>query len=169
MQFLPHAALSSRAADFVRTFHHIVAPQGVRLSDLIRPSFWSHHTARLAVGDLVDVVAEDGSYDVTLRVIGKGTLGGAVMRPIRVFTLGEAPMIEAAPVGESRVPLPGEQPRNIPNPHEVDDVPGFKINHAPKTGWRVIRRADGIELVRKLISKDAAIAWAREHFSEIAA
>lgn len=169
MQFLPTHALSSRAADYARTYHHIKAPPGIVLSDLIRPAFWSHHTARLNIGDMIDVVAEDNTFDVTLRVIGKPEVGGGVhMRPLRIWQAGDPILIEEGPPVEHKVPAIFMQAIAAAAP-ENDRVPGFKINFASRQRWRVIRRADGALLKKDLMTEDAAVAWALANMHEIAA
>lgn len=170
MDFLPIHALSSRAADFVRTYHHVKAPLGLVISDLVRPSFWSHHAAKLQIGDLIDVVAEDNTFDVTLRVVSKGAAGAVMVRPIRVWREGDEAMIESVAPVARKAPAIFMQPKvETPSVPEEDDVPGFKISFAPSQRWRVVRRSDGNMVHKGAQSKDEAIAWARAHLSEIAA
>lgn len=141
--FLPATALSQqKLADYIRSNYHVKAPFGATLEDVLRPTFWSFHVGLLKAGDLVDVVAEDNSFDVTLRVVDKA-VGKVVMRELRRWT-GDA------------VKQPGTEPA-------VQETPGFTVSFAPKTKWRVIRDADRLQMVKDLPTRADAEKWAADH------
>jgi hypothetical protein len=142
--FLPSIALSQqKLADYMRSAYHVKAPYGTTIEDVLRPTFWSFHVSLLKPGDLVDVVAEDNSFDVTLRVVDKA-IGKVVMRELRRWT-GEA---KAQPGAE---------------PDSGNVTPGFTVSFAPKTKWRVIRDADRLEMVRDFPTRTDAEKWAMAH------
>lgn len=140
------AAMSSRGAEYVRNTHHVTVPHDITIEDLMRPSYWAHHVERLNPPDLVDVMTEDGSLDVQLRVTGKGT-GYVEMRVVRAW-LREQPAAEEAeePIGDALTP-----------------PDGYIVNHAPKTGWRVLTKEPHLEISRNHTSKLHAIQAAIEH------
>lgn len=141
-----HATAMTRSADYARTYHHVVVPHDVTLNDLTRPSYWAHHTARLNKNDLVDVLSEDDGLDVQLRVIGKGT-GYVEMRVVRAW-LRESTETEEG----------GELIGDALSPPE-----GYIVNHAPKTGWRVLTKEPHLEVSRGHKSKLEAIQAAVDH------
>lgn len=141
-----HATAMTRAADYSRTYHHVVVPHDVTIEDLTRPNYWAHHTARLTKGDLVDVLSEDDGLDVQLRVTGKGT-GYVEMRVVRSWHR-EAPATEEADEAVDVSLTPPD---------------GYIVNHAPKTGWRVLTKEPHLEVSRNHTSKLHAIQAALEH------
>lgn len=136
----------SRSADFARTYHHVVVPHDVTIEDILRPGFWAHHTARLNKHDIVDVITEDGGIDVQLRVTGKA-IGLVEMRPLRIW-LRDEPATEA-------------EDEDAPAPLGVPE--GYVVNHAPKTGWRVLTKEPPAEISRNHATKLDAINAAIEH------
>lgn len=148
--FLPSNALSQqKLADYMRSEYHVRAPYGTTIEDVLRPTFWSFHVNLLKPGDLVDVVAEDNSFDVTVRVVDKA-IGKVVVRELRRW------------VGEAKV-KPGTEEG------EVVTIPGFTVSFAPRTKWRVIRNADKLEMVRDLASRADAEKWAIDHAEDAVA
>lgn len=141
-----HATAMTRSADFVRTAHHVVVPHDTTMEDILRPGFWAHHTGRLNKHDIVDVITEDGGIDVQLRVTGKA-IGMVEMRPLRIWMRDEPATAEAEEtIGE---------PLGIPE--------GYTVNHAPKTGWRVMTKEPPLEVSRGHQSKLEAIQAAVDH------
>lgn len=167
MNFLPSTAMAKAVADYARRYYHIKAPAGVAVADLLRGSFWSHHVARFDIGDLIDVLADDGSFDIQLRVIAIDPVLRTVRMRLRMVAPDLMPMVEEAP--ERTAPVPTGIPMSIPTPGESDMFPGFKIDFAPKQRWRVIRRGDGAMLKKDIVSKAEAEAWVTANMSEIAA
>jgi hypothetical protein len=149
MKTLPSTAMS-RAADYVRTAHHVNIDPSATIEDILRPSFWAHHVARLNVNDLVDVMTTDGGIDIQLRVIEKG-IGFVVMRPLRIWTRDE---------GLSA----GEGNDTSAASEALGDVPeGYTVGHTPKTSWRVLTKEPNLEVSRNHKSKAEAINAAIAH------
>jgi hypothetical protein len=84
LQYLPTISLR-HMAEYSRSHYFVLAPFGVTIDDLMRPPFWAHHTLRLKQLDIVEVVAEDGSFDVELRVVD-AQVGYVKMRPLRTWS-----------------------------------------------------------------------------------
>lgn len=142
-KFLPATAMS-RSADYARTYHHVVVGVDVSIEDVLRPSFWAHHTARLNVGDLVDVLTADERFDLQLRVTEK-KIGMVTMRPLRVWTS------ETAATADDH----DAEPLVVPE--------GYVVNHAPKTGWRALTKEPPLEISRNHKSRREATQAAIDH------
>ena len=61
-------------AEFVRSHYVIIAPDGVHPDRFLAPKFWINHIERLQPLDLIEVIAENGSYELMLRVRGYVTV-----------------------------------------------------------------------------------------------
>lgn len=145
-------AMRSNGADYVRTYHHIVVNPTITLEDLLRPAFWAHHTNGIRVGDLIDVLSEDGGMDVQLRVEEKGT-GYIRMRPRMVWLREANPMAFDPSATIEKPPVPD----------------GYKVSFAPRTRWRVMTENPVLEISRDHVSEVAAINAAIEHARKAAA
>lgn len=169
MKFLPITALATRGADYVRTAYHVVVSPDITHEDVLMREFWTHHARRLQVGDLVDVVSEDGQFDMQVRVAKKPKADEAGWVEVRLLRLWVKPEVEVKAASAVEHTIPNVHAKTIPTPGETDEIEGFHIAFAPKTRWRVFRRADGQEIKRDLPDKDAAIAWARNESLRVAA
>lgn len=136
MEFLSPAVMRTSGAEYYRQSFHIIAPVGVTIADLQRPEFWTHNGGKVKPHDVIDVIAEDGSFDVTLRVVSINEKKTDVtMRVLRLW--------EAAPVAKELAP----------------DAP-LEVSFAPSQRWRVIRKADGSLLHKGMATRAEATAWA---------
>lgn len=72
----------SQAADYARQSWHVVVDNDVTLEDVLRPSFWAHHANKIQKFALIDVVSQDMTLDVQLRVLETGT--GYVVTRVRI-------------------------------------------------------------------------------------
>lgn len=148
METLPYPAMSNRAADYARTVHHVDAPNGVTVADVLRPAFWKNHAERVRVKDRIEILAVDGSFDVEVRVIGKEgpekNPTGLVVNMLRLWTK-DSPAVVLPQVAEPR------------------DFDGFKIDHTPRTRWRIVRRSDGAVVARDIQSRPEAEQWVIDH------
>lgn len=145
MKTLHATALGSRSADFNRTIYHLDVDPSVTIEDLLRPNFWAHHAANLKRGDVVDVLAADGGYDVTLRVTGTA-IGMVQMRPLRIWQR--------------------EEPLEVTHKEQEPELPapdGYKVSFAPKTLWRVMTEEPVMEISRDHKSRAEATRAAIAH------
>lgn len=147
MKTLPATAMS-RSADFARTYHHVVVDPSATLEDILRPSFWAHHTSRIRAHDMIDVLTADGGIDVSLRAMNVA-IGMVEMRALRVWVRDDVKEAgnDAGEVSEEMPPVPE----------------GYKVNHAPKTGWRVLMEDPAMELSRNHRSRREATLAAIAH------
>jgi hypothetical protein len=71
------------SADFARAHYHVVIPKRFSWEHCLLPEFYRHQT-KLQPNDLLDLVAEDGSFDCTVRVTACSR-GFAVLRVLREY------------------------------------------------------------------------------------
>lgn len=72
----PNALQFSESA--AKTWFVLVEP-GYSLDDVMQPEFYAHVSRKLSVHDKIDIVAADGAFDVTVRVLAVSQ-GRAVVR-----------------------------------------------------------------------------------------
>lgn len=140
-----HPTKMRNAAEYVRTQHHVTIDPGDTLDDVLKPGYWAHHVDRVRVGDLIDAIGE--SFDVTLRVTGKG-LGFVETRLLRKW-VSDAPESKLTP--EEIATLESLMPD------------GYVVDFTPKTAWRARLKDGGVELSRHHKSKAEAINAAIAH------
>jgi hypothetical protein len=140
-----HPTKMRNAAEYVRTQHHVAVDPSTTLQEVLIPGFWAHHVDRLRMDDLIDVLGE--TFDVTLRVIGKGN-GYVETRVLRQW-LSEEPAAKLSDEERARIEA------SIPD--------GYVIDHTPKTGWRARLKDGGAEISRNHKSKVEAIQSAVTH------
>lgn len=152
-KLLPAKTLFTQAAHFnITTYNEIV--DGFTVEDLLEPTTWRHHASKFKQGDLLFVMAADGSYDVALRV-------SAVMRDgVKVHLWPFVGEIEAA-----REPVATEQ-------KTIDGEPVPRVEFTKVTKWRGIG-IGGDEVFRDIATKAEAVKmlaeYARSHNIKLAA
>ena len=98
---LPATALGTHGAEYTRSLRHLNLDPQFTLEDVLTPSFWAHHAPKFTRGDVIDVLAADDSFDVTLRVTGVGR-GFATMRVLRKWVNETALAVkDEAPIPEN--------------------------------------------------------------------
>ena len=98
---LPPSA-TQHSAEFRRRWWYISIPSGYSASDIENPALWQHAT-QFQENDIVECLAEDGSFDGWWRVLSVGA-GFAVLRPIFVWQHGGArPVVDAGAGSLARV------------------------------------------------------------------
>jgi len=141
---LPPSAIQNEAY-YNRPSFFIVVPPDIALEDVTNARFWAHHVKKLPVHTIVEVVSKDGKFDVELRVVSSG-IGFVNMRVLRKW---------------ERKDLPAEQA--VPNVTK-DDIPaGYKVDFAPKAGWRAFILDPLLEIKRDLPTKEHAIMATIDH------
>jgi hypothetical protein len=65
-RLLPTKSLRS---EYAHSRHDVSVKPGVTLAHCIEPKFWAHLAARFRVHDVIEVIAEDGSFEMDLRVM----------------------------------------------------------------------------------------------------
>jgi hypothetical protein len=144
MKFLSPNVLHN-SADYDRGNFFAVVPPSISLEDVMQPRFWAHHVKRLPIHSLVEVVSEDGQFDLELRVVSSG-IGYVNMRVLRKWVRKDTPKEEA-----------------VPDVTDADIPEGYTVSHAPKTRWRAFIKEPLQEIKRDLPSREHAIVAAIEH------
>jgi hypothetical protein len=102
-EVLPLDYLAS-PAEFHRQVWHVLIPKRFKWEDVTDPSFWVHQN-RIQVNDILEIMAEDGSFEARARVLQTGPRGGAfaVLRILSEFHAQKAAaQTEATGVATSR-------------------------------------------------------------------
>jgi hypothetical protein len=86
MQIIPNRAI--RLTHEVRRAFAVTVPKGMTVEDILKPEAWQYAALDLHVGTLIEVMAEDGSFDGLLRVIERGQ-HGVTVRIIHMAIYGE--------------------------------------------------------------------------------
>ena len=73
-----------KRAEFESQHYVEIIPAGIPFSEVMSTQFWSHVETRLRVYDIVEVIAEDGSFDADMRLVRKapGRLEWRVLRNV---------------------------------------------------------------------------------------
>lgn len=147
MQKVLIATALYNTADYDRPYFHVTVPNDVTLEDLQRPAFWAHHTTKLKVGALIDVVRENLSLDVQLRCLGAG-VGFAKMRVLREW---EDKEVAKSVANEAT----GAEPETaLPPEYKITVSRGsFTLTYVPTD----------IKLESNLKTRAAAVAAAKAH------
>jgi hypothetical protein len=120
---------------------HVVVDPDVTQADLVRPSFWAHHTQHLRRDDEVTAKAADGSFRAVLIVRAVGPKD-ALMHVV-YFAQLEAVSPDAL---------------DVPSGYTIDwagDIAKFRVRRGKET------------LREKLESRAAASTWLRSHLQSM--
>ena len=141
------------------TTYFDVVPEDVDYADVFHPGFWRHHAPRLKKFDVIRLAHAGDKFDVYVtvaRVIATGVVvdfhGGrppAGVDPFKVAAeqLADAMKIKVAPIG-------------------TDGKPVVRVNHTPKTLWRVVG-LNSDEVERNIPTKELAEARMGIYLNEI--
>jgi hypothetical protein len=144
LKALPTRAMA-HLAEFTRSDWFVLVPTGVTVEQLTVPSFWAHQVSKLRKHDRVEAVAEDGSFDVELRVIDKD-VGFAKMRILREWRNPE-------------MAVPSNKEQYSDKPHHFPCV-----DYKAASGWRVIG-FDG-NVVKENLASEADALLALQSYNE---
>lgn len=145
---IPNNLLPSRLRQGAGSAHGeyvIFAAPGTTPAMVADPGYWLHLGNRLRVQDRISVIAEDGSFDMDIRVADVDPRG--LYARVRVLRLCDG----------AGVAVPGAEPAKPPVPTQAGtpDRDGYIREQTPK-GWRVLRGSDLI--VDGLPGEAAAVA-----------
>lgn len=135
-----HPTKLRNSAEYARSIWHIVVDPGVTIDDVQVPGFWAHHTDKIRVNDLIDIIGE--GFDLQLRATGKG-IGYVETRLLRKWTDDAA--VVAKPAADLDVPE------------------GYVVDHTPRTLWRVRLKDGGVEVKRDIKTRSEAVDTAVAH------
>lgn len=72
------SSCAKQFAEYAHRTHYFNIPPGVTVDDLLRADFWAFHANEFQRRDTIEAVAEDGSFDVLLRVEDVGVNAATV-------------------------------------------------------------------------------------------
>jgi hypothetical protein len=128
-------------AEYKRTTHHVEAPVGDTLADMLNPSYWSHVARLLKPMDIIEAVADDNTFEASFRVIACSVNWAKVA--MRSYTSYQ-----------------DSQEFSVPANVAVD----YLIEHAGNHDkWRIVRKSDKAVIASKMATKDEADAALKQH------
>ena len=144
LNVLPAKGTLQQPAEYnFRCWGPVILPEGFVYEDIFNDAFWMHHASgRIAVNDLIRLIAYDNSFDLNVTVVDKFKGG------LRVEAWPKLPAVSALAAVDAKR---GE-------PLEIRIVDGQelpRVEHTRATKWRVIGY-DGNELSRGHDSKASA-------------
>lgn len=131
-------------AEYSRRHLYVIAPSGTTLDDVAAPTWLRHYAKSFRKNDLVEIVAEDGSFDVIARVVS--VLSGQVrLRPLFAWADNVAP-VETRTEGAASAP------------------DGVSVDFNSKQGWRVVADAGDV-IAKGFATRDEAVAAKRAYLA----
>ncbi len=103
----------------------------VAFEEIFNPSFWVHHKTKLKRNDIIRLIAHDRSFDIDVTVAKINPSG------IVVEYRGGRPPAGADPVKSERDAIARSMKIQIV-PLWSDGKPVVRVEHLPKTRWRVL-------------------------------
>lgn len=149
------APIALKRADLERPHLVAIVPSDTTFDEVMTPAYWQHHVATLSNRPFgrVEVVREDGTMDLDLRVV-KASAGMVLMRCLRKYLDDSNLAKTASPEAENAEPMP--------------DLPdGYKWAHVPNGANRghMVRLPNGEVLVQGKATKREAVLAAIAHHS----
>ena len=135
-----------RRAEYEFTKYVEVVPAGVSLEAAMASDYWAHVHRGLRLYDEIVLIAADGYFDATVRVIAIDSRAGTIR--FRVLNLVGA---EGKPISGGAIAM--ESP--------------FELKHRGHGKWSVLERSSGKVLIDG-VSKDEAAAFAETENSKAA-
>lgn len=137
------SSVNVNPADFTRTLRRVVVPVKFSINDVLIPAAWADLFAKINNGDELIVCREDGAWRLHLLVtsVGVGLVQTAVLHR------WESDDVKAESEPDS----------------ELDVPDNYVVNHAPRTGWRVLMKEPHLEVSRNHKSKSEAVRAAVAH------
>lgn len=152
------AALQQTAEYNFKCWGPVILPEGFTYEDMFNDHFWMHHaTGRIAVHDLIRIIAYDNSFDLYVTVVDKFQGG------LRVEAWPKLPSAAAI----AAVEVKKSEPLMV---RIVDGQELPRVEHTRATKWRVLGY-DGSELSRghdsRASATDAMVKFYREKGKEL--
>lgn len=149
----PVSPIEFQAATQRRQSWHVVVPNDTPLEDLLKPAFWVNCAGRCTPHAIIDVMTNDGTLDVQLRVV-KISNGIMTVRPRFIWEDKEARAHLAA---RAEVIAAADDPeRKAPDGYKVGFNPGKKL-------FYVQLKATGMKVKEDFTTRIEAIIFAEQH------
>lgn len=142
----PAGPSSLHQAEHQRVGYFMLAAKGVHPSDLLKPDYWAHVSAKLKPRDRIEVWAEDGTWMVEAVVLD------ASRAFARVFPVVGPHFLTTSDVAQSLT---------VP--------PGFEIMHRGPKKWSVVRTSNREVLHESEQTKGGAEQWLKDNADRLKA
>lgn len=133
-------------AEQVRVVYSVTLGSGIKVEDLLVPSFWSLYAAQLQPRDKIEVHPEDDTWYAEYKV--------------RDCARTWAKMVQTFYV-EFDKPDPGQREASDVAIQEALSL--YKVLHRGPHKWSVVRSADGAVMTQGVQIRDEAESWLRTH------
>ena len=146
----------NNSADYDRQMWFTTVPNNVPLANILKPGFWINHARKFKPLAKIEVVSEDGTLDVELRVTAIKD-GLVFVNPLRVTENAEARahLTRRAEAVENANETAADLPEEL--------KATYKVGFAPKSGFYVQHRITTEFLFKNIPMKADAVAKAIEH------
>jgi hypothetical protein len=132
-----------KLAEHVYRQWRVVTEPGQPIEAALNPAYWAHVSQHFAIGDKIELLAEDGQYFAELLVQDKGKMFA------KVALLRKVDLIAVA-IGQSQ------------------EVEGFIVDwKGPQRKFAVIRLADKAVLKEVFTTRAEADTWLAQHLKTI--
>jgi len=146
---LPTALRSQTQASFRYKEYFEKLEPGIQFEDIFAPNFWRHHNkGGIAVDDIIRMQAYDRSFDVFVTVAKKTPSG------LLVEYMGGRPPANTDPLAAEKDAIAKSfEIKTVPLWR--DNKPVVRVEHLPKTKWRVLG-LEKREIQRNIETKEEA-------------
>jgi len=97
--------LKLERAEFCRTHYFHMVAEGVPLAEVLNGDYWIHVRKQFRLNDTIEIVAEDGVFDVLVRILSINLMSGAMT--FRVLRYIEGKVEPVARVKSDRFEIKG--------------------------------------------------------------
>lgn len=131
-------------AEHRRNVWVVTAATGVKPEDLLEPSYWAHHSGKLAPNDHIEVRAQDGTWYQELIVMDSSRAYARVTPKIPVvrFTTVDVSMSQTAQTG-------------------------YEVLHRGPRKWSVVRQKDRAVMFEEGAGRDIAETWLKDNLPKL--
>lgn len=148
------AGQMQQTAEYHRSVRLLVVDNDTTLDDLLRPGFWAHYATTLKRYDIVEVIRQDFSLEVDLRVMGTD-IG---MAHVRVRSITKLPTAEDEAMRTRQEKTAAKADMNLP-----ELPPGYRVGFTPRHQHYAIWDETKEMVVKGQPNKLAAVQGAIEH------
>ncbi len=152
-----------QSAEQERSYFQTFVDADVSVEDVLTPAFWGHHTNRIKVGTLIDILRRDNTLDMQVRVTDVFK-GGAKVRVLRTWEDSDAAeaIVEANELRDEINSTPTEQEYQLPDVYKVS-----LISKGAKAGFTVIYKPTDLRVCEAIPLRPDAIKLAIAHAKQI--
>lgn len=136
-----------KLAEHARNLHRIAPDSDTTIDDVLKPDYWSHVGAKIAVGDKMEILPVDGAWYLEALVVSCSRVH------VKLVVLVQKEVFERAKK-DPKTPAAAKAPFEI----------AFK---GPQRKWSVIRTKDATYVKEAFSSREEAEAWLKENEADL--